>query len=379
MKKKILSSLMLMTLLVTSMFSSIFIVTTAIAEDIPGTISSGRAEWHNTTGSVDNVSFLSGSDHISCPDPIITLNSASHCTILFYRGNPEGYHNGHSFILAGSIGRFGLFAWHTQYSSIARVDFDVLADFYYSSTPSWSWQWYHNVGTVGVEVTVEGSDDTNDTDNTTCFLAGTKILMDDLSAKNIERIRPGDMVKSIDMITGEIVSDSIVELEAHSPEEMEGGYLEVEVDDNVTVDVTPNHPVMVIEDDFSASSIFADGCNFAFIRAADLKVGDRIFDRNITSINEYPNAHEWSYNLVLENNLNFVIVNDRSPGGGVSGGDQLDPVLDGWTLLKDQMVQMSLSYLPSIAPGVKGNSASAVYSEEFGVYALPMLQPQPII
>ena len=64
MNRKILSSSTLVTLLVISMFSSIFVVTTATAEDIPGTITSGGAEWHYTNGSVDNVSFLSGSDHI---------------------------------------------------------------------------------------------------------------------------------------------------------------------------------------------------------------------------------------------------------------------------------------------------------------------------
>lgn len=50
-------------------------------------------------------------------------------------------------------------------------------------------------------------------------------------------------------------------------------------------------------------------------------------------------------------------------------------MLDGWTVLRDQMVQIGSPFLLTIAPGVKGNSASAVYSEEFGLYALPMLQP----
>ena len=384
MKKKILSSSTLVTLLVISMFSSMFVVSVnaidypTVRPDNPNTYgeSHTRGEGH---------SVLVGGVSLICPEPIIgnyTDDVVGHW-IVCYHGQVVGPYNG---ILAGSVGRVAWFAWclteNGTYS--ATVTFDCWIKWKLDDG-NWMSMLRYNAGTCTVTITVGDGNNTNDTGNNTCFLAGTKILMDDLSVKNIEQIQRGDVVKSISMTTGEIESDRVVELKSHSPDEMEDGYLEIGVDKGLTVNVTPNHPIMVIENDFRAlqdssdPNVFNDGCEFAFIKAGDLKVGDKMFGRTVTSITEYPEAQEWSYDLVLENNLNYIVVDTPSSsyeGDGFSIGGRI-ALEDGWIKVGDQ------EYLPTIAPGVKGNSASAVYIEGieiFGltnvaIYALPMLQP----
>ncbi|RLF26389.1 MAG: hypothetical protein DRN01_04845, partial [Thermoplasmata archaeon] len=105
---------------------------------------------------------------------------------------------------------------------------------------------------------LEENDDTNDE---SCFLAGTKIAMADGSLRSIEKIRVGDLVKSYDPDGGEFRIGVVTEVFHHSPEEMPDCYLVI----NGDLRVTPNHPV------------FVDG---RWIDAGELKIGD-VFGGNI--------------------------------------------------------------------------------------------------
>jgi len=92
----------------------------------------------------------------------------------------------------------------------------------------------------------------------TCFLAGTKVVMIDGSYKNIEDVVVGDMVKCYDQMKREIVDSKVTHVFHHHPEEMEEYYLVI----NNQLRVTPNH------------LIYSDG---GWIEASDLKIGDSLF------------------------------------------------------------------------------------------------------
>lgn len=78
---------------------------------------------------------------------------------------------------------------------------------------------------------------------TSCFPAGTKILMADNSYKNIEDVVIGDYVVSYDSETGEEVSAEVLELVAPLREHM----CEISFDGDRSVKMTNEHPVFTKE------------------------------------------------------------------------------------------------------------------------------------
>ena len=131
---------------------------------------------------------------------------------------------------------------------------------------------------------------------TTCFLEGTKIVMADCLYKNIEDIKVGDMVKSYDEETGEIVDRAVTHVFHHTPKEMTDYYLVI----NNFLKVTPNH------------LIYSDG---GWVYADDLKTGDNLFypcsDYKIHSI-EKVFKEEPTYDLEVGINHNYFVALDTS-------------------------------------------------------------------
>lgn len=229
---------------------------------------------------------------------------------------------------------------------------------------------------VGAGVTIELSDDEEESSQDSsatalCFLAGTKVLMDDLSVKNIEDIRVAESVKSLNMISGDIESDRVIEVQAHSPEEMIEGYLEILFDSGAYIEVTPNHPIMVLETDYSEQlddsnfDILNDESAFAFLTAGDLKIGDKVLDATVISIVKHLDAKESSYNLILEKNLNYILVfdsalminaDDQAGSIGEIGGMEVSEPLIGWAIIKQMAIANFLEYVPFMSSGLKGNA-----------------------
>ena len=95
----------------------------------------------------------------------------------------------------------------------------------------------------------------------TCFLSGTQITMDDSSYKNIENIEVGDIVKSYNVTTREIVNTTVTKVHKHTPDKMTDHYLVI----NNNIKVTPNHIVFI---------------NDTLMRVKHAKVGDIIVGIN---------------------------------------------------------------------------------------------------
>jgi len=134
--------------------------------------------------------------------------------------------------------------------------------------------------------------DTNDYGlEDTCFLAGTKVVMDDESYKNIEDIVIGDTVKCYDQIKREIVDSAITHVFHHLPEEMGEYYLVI----NDQLRVTPNH------------LIYSDN---GWIEASDLKIGDSLFYPSIESrANSIKKVFDRvpTFNIEVEKHHNYFV------------------------------------------------------------------------
>ncbi|MBW2995344.1 right-handed parallel beta-helix repeat-containing protein, partial [Candidatus Woesearchaeota archaeon] len=92
----------------------------------------------------------------------------------------------------------------------------------------------------------------------TCFLAGTSILMADGSYKEIEDVKKGDFVKSFDELTGAMTSGKVINTYFHDKTD---SYLVI----NDVLKLTSNHPMYV---------------NGKWKEAGDIKIGDVLMDKN---------------------------------------------------------------------------------------------------
>lgn len=130
---------------------------------------------------------------------------------------------------------------------------------------------------------------------TTCFLAGTKIVMADGTYRSIEDIKVGDSVKSFDEKRGGIVDRQVTSVFHHTADEMTPYYLII----NKCLRITPNH------------QMYSDG---RWIFAGDLKIGDCLFSPNynykIYSI-EKIFEKEPTYNFEVDGNHNYFVALDK--------------------------------------------------------------------
>jgi len=95
----------------------------------------------------------------------------------------------------------------------------------------------------------------------TCFLAGTKVLMADGSYKNIEDVKIGDLVLSYDEVSKGTKEGRVSEAFHHSSAEMPDYYIII----NKDLKVTPNHRF------YSAGK---------WVYAGDLKIGDKLYSQD---------------------------------------------------------------------------------------------------
>ncbi|MFI5241147.1 MAG: Hint domain-containing protein, partial [Microgenomates group bacterium] len=94
-----------------------------------------------------------------------------------------------------------------------------------------------------------------------CFLGGTQVLMANGTSKNIEDIKPGDIVLSYDLQNGRTTWQVVVQLLTHK--DVDGGYLVI----NDDLKVTGNHRM------WSPSES-------EWVTADSLKVGDTLLDQS---------------------------------------------------------------------------------------------------
>ncbi len=125
----------------------------------------------------------------------------------------------------------------------------------------------------------------------TCLVGGTKIVMADGTTKNIEDITLGDIVRSYDETTQQIVEGTVTDVTQHPAEEMSNYYIVI----NDEIKLTPNHRLFVDND---------------WVYAQDLHVGDTLFhpseETRITSIKRiYENVP--TYDIEVEGSHNYFI------------------------------------------------------------------------
>src|SRR3989344_4396591 len=128
-----------------------------------------------------------------------------------------------------------------------------------------------------------------------CFLAETKISLADGTYKEIQDIKPGDVVFSYNLVSGELTSDEVKAVLVHN--NYPGGYLII----NENLKVTGNHNLWIVN-------------RSDWERADSLSVGDVLLDSNGDGTQVY--SIEWVdgtntvYNLSLGgNDHNYFVEN----------------------------------------------------------------------
>ncbi|RLF57982.1 MAG: hypothetical protein DRN25_05760, partial [Thermoplasmata archaeon] len=184
----------------------------------------------------------------------------------------SGHMSGHVYdaetgepIKYASISVWGFYCGHTDESGYYSVEFPYGVGTYIASASAGGYypdnETIYNDGhtTIHQDFYLQPRKE-----NSSCFLAGTKIEMADGSLKSIEDIKVGDLVKSYDIESKEWKVGIVTKVFHHSPEEMGDYYLII----NNELRVTPNHPVYL---------------NGKWMTAGELKVGD-VFGEKIVSI-----------------------------------------------------------------------------------------------
>ena len=92
-------------------------------------------------------------------------------------------------------------------------------------------------GTKGAKQTQSG------TWETTCFVAGTKVLMADGSSKNIEDVKQGDRIISLNMTSMALEEDLVLELPSKIKKYR---LIKMSIDDGNIIEFSPAHPFWVV-------------------------------------------------------------------------------------------------------------------------------------
>ncbi len=162
----------------------------------------------------------------------------------------------------------------------------------------------------------------------TCFVAGTKILMADYSEKNIEDVKVGDSVIGYD--GKKQVAVKVQEMDAP----LRDHHYNVKLADGTVLGVTNEHPLYTSEGWKSISPEKTAQEN-AVLKVKPLKVGDKVLKDSgkyvaITRMDYFPGPVQ-AYNLKkVSGHNNFyadgVLAHNKGGGGGgsgSSGGSQL--------------------------------------------------------
>ena len=140
-----------------------------------------------------------------------------------------------------------------------------------------------------------------------CFAAGTKILMQDNSLKNIELIKEGDIVKSYDFKNKKLIDSKVTKLVSAT----HCNLLKLKFADNEII-TTADHPFWIDKNIWAA--VDAEKANknyFQKTKVGSLKIGDKIFipQKNIFSEIleiEPVNMKQITYTIELAESDNFI-------------------------------------------------------------------------
>jgi Pretoxin HINT domain len=119
------------------------------------------------------------------------------------------------------------------------------------SFPSSIW----NYNSTGLELLITAT-------NPGCFLSGTMVWMSNGTYKNIEDVKIGDIVKSYNESSREIVNSTVINIYYHNANQMGVDYYMII---NNFLEVTPNHPILV---------------NGQWQQIGNAKIGDYLQDEN---------------------------------------------------------------------------------------------------
>ena len=121
-----------------------------------------------------------------------------------------------------------------------------------------------------------------------CFLDGTQVMMANGLWKNIEYIKPGDLVKSYDILSRSYKTDKVREVFTYSAEEMGHEYY-LKINDKLKV--TPDHPFYI---------------NGEWIQAKNLGLINYILNVDLFSIEKIYEKQP-NYNLHTERYHNYIV------------------------------------------------------------------------
>ena len=140
-----------------------------------------------------------------------------------------------------------------------------------------------------------------------CFAAGTKVLMNNNSLKNIELIREGDIVKSYDFENKKLINSKVKKVISVTHSNL----LKLKFTDTEII-TTADHPFWIEKNIWAAADAEKANKNyFQKIKVGNLKIGDKIFnpEKNIFSEivdMENINKRQITYTLELSENDNFI-------------------------------------------------------------------------
>jgi hypothetical protein len=164
-----------------------------------------------------------------------------------------------------------------------------------------------------------GSDSDDSHDDTTCFLAGTRITMADMSTKNIEDIRIGDRVKAVNQDLKCIVDAVVADVNTHGREQSGEYYLRVIVSPEknsnyqMAISVTPDHPMFIIKDEVSSDKSYQE------VTADQIRPGNYLLTISldklyVQEIQKVP-LKESTYNIIVDKYHNYfadgILVGDK--------------------------------------------------------------------
>ncbi len=187
-----------------------------------------------------------------------------------------------------------------------------------------------------------------------CFLEGTPIAMADGKIRDIETIIPGDEVISYypgvnrighDYISGGVFKGTVMHVERHNAYEMVDGYIEITMEIlatngtamsifgqdelslppgfeailpanssnngtlTMTVNVTPNHPLLVThQNPLDPDSYIYGSLTSEPVYAKDIEPGMFMFGGKVISVVAHPEERKKSYHLILDTPYPYLVV-----------------------------------------------------------------------
>lgn len=158
--------------------------------------------------------------------------------------------------------------------------------------------------------------------SSSCFVAGTQILMADNSQKNIEDVKVGDNVMGYDEKTKQLVKQTVLEVE--SP--VRDHFVKVTLADGTVLGMTNEHPLYTTNGWKSISPENTAKEN-ASLKVGTLKTGDKVLKNTGEYVEvvamEHNAGNVQTYNLKKVSGTNDFFANGvaaHNKGGGGGGG-----------------------------------------------------------